>query len=464
MQILNSIKYITGDPEHFNLQHRLLNASLFAVIILNIIALITNIILQLFWGISILNVVTIFLFLTLLIYSRRTKNQRFVEALALSFLILIFTPIMWFTNGGSNSSFQYYIPFIIIGIHVSTTVKARRVLIPMMITVSISLIIIEYFHPEWVVPYDSRFVRYADLVSGFFISLTGIYIFANIYFNQIVEANAKLQLQNDHLTRIKEDLLAYQQKIKKQNIELEENNVKLEELTNTKNMFLSIISHDLRSPFNSLLGLTELLILNRDKVNDPETIRLLNSIHESAEQAYKLVLNLLEWSRLQSERLEYSPERVNLSKLVKNNIDLIRIQAKNKSIDINFDKGVSSCLVYADKNMINTVVRNFISNALKYTRRGGKININCNCNETECEVSVEDNGIGMTEKMLQQLLNTDNKITTKGTAGELGTGLRLMLCKELVSRNKGRITAKSELGKGSTFTLHLPLHSGSYNS
>lgn len=459
MQILNNIKYITGDPEHFNLQHRLLNASIFAVIILNIIALITNVILQLFWGITVLNIVTIFLFIALLIYSRRTKKQHVVEVIALSFLILIFTPIMWFVNGGSNSSFQYYIPFIIIGIHVSTTVKARKVLIPMMIAVSILLIIAEYLHPEWVIPYSSRFVRYTDLISGFFISLTGIYIFANIYFNQIVEANKKLQLKNDHLTRIKEDLLAYQQKIKKQNLELEENNIKLEELTNTKNMFLSIISHDLRSPFNSLLGLTELLILNKDKVNDPETIRLLNSIHESAEQAYKLVLNLLEWSRLQSERLEYSPERVNLSTLVKNNIELVKIQAKNKKIDIIFNNGSSTCLVYADKNMINTVVRNFISNAMKYTRSGGRIDIYCTCNETECEVSVEDNGIGMTHEMLQQILNTDNKISTKGTAGELGTGLGLVLCKEFARRNKGRISAKSELGKGSIFTLHLPLHS-----
>ncbi len=459
MQILNSLKYITGDPEHFNLQHRLLNASLFAVIVLNIIALITNIILQLFWGITILNIVTIVLFLALLIYSRYKKKQRLVEIIALGFIILVFTPIMWFANGGSNSSFQYYIPFIIIGMHVSATEKTRKVLIPLMIAVAISLIIIEYFYPEWVIPYDSRFVRYTDLISGFFISLTGIYIFANVYFNQIVEANTKLQQQNDRLTKIKEDLLAYQQKIKRQNAELEENNIKLEELTNTKNMFLSIISHDLRSPFNSLLGLTELLILNKDKVNDPETLRLLNSIHESAEQAYKLVLNLLEWSRLQSDRLEYSPERVNLNTLVKNNIDLVRIQLKNKNIGITFNNGMSACLVYADKNMINTVIRNFISNALKYTRIGGKIEIHCSCDEKECEVSVKDNGIGIAPEMLQQILNTDNKISTKGTAGELGTGLGLVLCKEFARRNKGRISAESELGKGSTFTLHLPLHS-----
>jgi len=459
MQILNNIKNITGDPEQFNLQHRLLNASLFAVILLNIIALLTNITLQLYPGISIVNIFTVLLFLILLIYSRKSKKQRFVELTALGYLILIFTPVMWFMNGGSNSSFQYYIPFIIIGIHVSVTVRSRQVLIPLMIAVAVLLITLEYFHPEWVISYDSRFVRYADLMSGLFISLTGIYIFANVYFNQVVDANDKLQMQNNHLTKIKEALLSYQKEIKIQNIQLEEKNKKLKELTNTKNMFMSIISHDLRSPFNSLLGLTEILILNKERINDPETLKLINSIHESAEQAYKLVLNLLEWSRLQSDRIEYVPERINLRALVSNNIELVKIQARNKEIDIHFENGMHSCLAHADKNMINTVIRNFISNALKYTRRGGKINILCGCDEHECRVSVQDNGIGIANEMLQQILNTDNKQSAKGTAGELGTGLGLVLCREFAQKNRGRISAESELGKGSTFTLYLPLYS-----
>jgi len=457
MQLLNNLKYITGDPEKFNLQHRLLNASIFAVIILNIVALLTNIILQLYWVMSAISIFTIILFSALLIFSRRKGNQKIVEIIGFGYVILIFTPIMWFVNGGSNSSFQYYIPLIIIGIHVAASVDVRKVMIPLMIIVSVILMITEYLHPEFVVSYNSRFVRYVDLVSGFVISLTGIYVFANIYFNQIVEANSKLKQQNLHLTKIKEDLLSYQQKIKKQNVELEEKNKKLRELTNTKNMFLSIISHDLRSPFNSLLGLTEILILNKDNINDPETLRLINSIHESAEQAYKLVLNLLEWSRLQSDRLEYSPERLNLSLVVKSNLELVKIQAKNKEINISYNNGNYSCLVYADKNMINTVIRNLISNALKYTNRGGEIEIDCKCDGKECSVNVKDNGIGISGEMLKQILDTENKVSTKGTSGELGTGLGLVLCNEFAKRNKGAITVNSELGQGSVFTLHLPV-------
>jgi signal transduction histidine kinase len=365
---------------------------------------------------------------------------------------------MWFFNGGANSSFQYYIPLILVGIHVSGTVKARRILIPLMIFMAMALMVVEYLHPEFVIEYPSRFVRYADLMSGFFISLTGIYLFANVYFNQITEANNKLRMQNQHLTKIKEDLLVYQQKIKRQNSELEEKNKKLEELTATKNMFLSIISHDLRSPFNSLLGLTEILILNKEQINDQETLRLINSIHESAEQAYKLVLNLLEWSRLESDRIEYQPERVNLSTLVKSNIELVKIQAKNKEITIRYNNGIHDCVVYADKNMINTVVRNLISNALKYTNKGGRIEIDCTCSGEMCQVSIKDNGIGISEDLLEQILTDENKMSTKGTTGELGTGLGLVLCNEFARRNKGRISVESKLGKGSTFTLHLPVY------
>jgi signal transduction histidine kinase len=458
MQLLNNIKYITGDPEGLNLQHRLLNASLFAVIVLNIVALLTNFILQLYWVMNVLNIITVFLFSILFFYSRKGGNQRLVEKIGFGFIILIFSPIMWFFNGGSNSSFQYYIPLIIVGIHVSATVKGRRTLIPLMIFMAMALMVVEYFHPEFVTEYPSRFVRYVDLLSGFFISLTGIYLFANVYFNQITEANNKLRMQNQHLTKIKEDLLVYQQKIKRQNSELEEKNKKLEELTATKNMFLAIISHDLRSPFNSLLGLTEILILNKEQINDQETLRLINSIHESAEQAYKLVLNLLEWSRLESDRIEYQPERVNLSTLVKSNIELVKIQAKNKEITIRYNNGIHDCVVYADKNMINTVVRNLISNALKYTNKGGRIEIDCTCSGEMCQVSIKDNGIGISEDLLEQILTDENKMSTKGTTGELGTGLGLVLCNEFARRNKGRISVESKLGKGSTFTLHLPVY------
>ncbi|NPA35485.1 MAG: HAMP domain-containing histidine kinase [Chlorobi bacterium] len=456
MQILNNIKFITGDPEQFNIKHRILNATLLAGAVLFFIVLIANIILQLNWIVNILIIIGIVLFITLYVYSRKTGKYFLPEVLAFGYLVFLFTPIVWFANGGSNSPFQYYIPFFIVGMHVSVSVKTRRILIPSLITISILLIIVEYFHPELVVNYENRLSRYVDLIIGMFFSLTGTYIFANVYFNLLEDANNKLKEKNIKLNKIREEVIAHEKLIKQQNIELEEKARKLEELNRSKDRFLSIISHDLRSPFNSLLGLTEILILNKEKVNNPEIIRLVDGIHESAEQAYKLVLNLLEWSKMHSNRMEYTPVKLNLKKVIKNNIDLAKLQAKNKGVKIQFEDTTGTCIVRADENMVNTIIRNMLSNAIKYTRGGGNVTIKCECNGENCRVDISDTGIGIPERVLKQILDTENKISTKGTSGEIGTGLGLVLCKEFARINKGKITAVSEINKGSTFTLILP--------
>ncbi len=457
MQIIKNIRSITGDPKQFSLRHQILNATLFGGAILLLVVIITDTILQLFWLTRVLNLVAFIIFVALFFYSRKTKESKFAEIAAFTFIVVVFTPIMWVVNGGTHGSFQYFIPFFIVGIHVSASLKTKRVLIPLLILIAISLIIAEYFYPQFVISYPSRFDQYADLMSGFLISLIGIYVYANVYFNQIQEANRQLITQNIKLSKSREEVLVQQKRIKNQNIELKDKNESLEELNKTKDLFLSIISHDLRSPFNSLLGLTEILILNKEKIHNPEMIRLVDSIHESAEQAYKLVLNLLEWSKLQSNRVEYSPMRLNLKKLATSNIELIKIQANNKGIEVNYENGGDGCYVNADENMVNTIIRNLISNAIKYTRSGGKIVIRCNCSGLWCSVSVCDTGIGIPEGTLKQIVNTEYKVSTKGTLGEIGTGLGLVLCKEFAKRNNGKIEVESEVEKGSTFTLLLPV-------
>ena len=455
--MIKNIKSITGNPEQFSTQHRILNSTLFGAAILFLIVSITDSILLLSWYTQALNFVSFLLFTALFFYSRKTRKSKPVEVIGYGFVVFIFTPIMWLVNGGASGSFQYFIPLFIVGIHISASLKTKKVLIPLLIIITLSLIITEYLYPELIVVYSSRFDRYVDLFSGLLISLTGIYIFVNIYFNWIQDINNKLKTQNIQLAKSREEVINQQKEIKIQNLMLEEKNDTLQELNRTKDLFLSIISHDLRSPFNSLLGLTEILILNKEKIKNPEMIRLVNSIHESAEQAYKLVLNLLEWSKLQSDRMEYSPRILDLHKTAANNIELIKIQAKNKGISISFDKGSESCYVNADENMVNTIVRNLISNAIKYTRSGGEIVIRCNCTQTNCSVSISDTGIGIHESTLKQILNTDNKLTTKGTLGEMGTGLGLVLCKEFARRNSGKISIESEVNRGSTFTLELPV-------
>jgi signal transduction histidine kinase len=159
---------------------------------------------------------------------------------------------------------------------------------------------------------------------------------------------------------------------------------------------------------------------------------------------------------MHSNRLEYTPVKLNLKKVITNNIDLAKLQANNKKVNITFENNKEICMVNADENMVNTIIRNLLSNAIKYTQSGGEITISCRCNGSNCNVDISDTGIGIPKDILQHILDTTNNTSTKGTSGEIGTGLGLVLCKEFARINKGSISAVSEVNKGSTFTLSLP--------
>lgn len=231
---------------------------------------------------------------------------------------------------------------------------------------------------------------------------------------------------------------------------------RLRELNATKDKFFSIIAHDLKNPFNDLMGFTQLLSMNIDKYDKSKIENFIKIIHQSSKLAYNLLENLLDWSRTQTGNLNFNPEEICINNLIKENIDLLESTASNKSIviypeiDCNID-------VYADKNMTRTVIRNLISNAIKYTNQGGFIKISAIKKSKFCQINVSDNGMGICEENTSKLFKIDESYTTVGTEREKGTGLGLILCKEFVEKNRGTISVKSELGKGSTFSFTLPL-------
>jgi signal transduction histidine kinase len=165
--------------------------------------------------------------------------------------------------------------------------------------------------------------------------------------------------------------------------------------------------------------------------------------------------NLLEWSRSQTGRIQMKPENIDLYKLVDDNVDFLQNQAGNKKIQL-INKVASPTHVHADDNMLNTVIRNLISNAIKYTGEGGSITVSSYEKDGMVKISVIDTGIGIKPENIEKLFRIDVNYSTKGTADETGTGLGLILCKEFISRNKGEIWVESELGKGSTFKFTLP--------
>jgi len=254
-----------------------------------------------------------------------------------------------------------------------------------------------------------------------------------------------------------ENLILSKQKeeIEKAKIELEHAYHDIHDLNATKDKFFSIIAHDLRNPLGSFKEITRLLHESYDDFSEDDRKEFLEMLKHSSENIHSLLENLLEWSRTQRGTLDFNPVRFNLRDIVENTISLHRINADTKSIHINNDVSPDTFLI-ADPNLMTTVIRNLISNAIKFTPEKGIITIESFAEPESINIFVNDNGIGMTSDIIDKLFRIDVNVTTLGTSKEKGTGLGLILCKEFVERHGGNIWAESKPGEGSKFKIRLP--------
>jgi len=231
----------------------------------------------------------------------------------------------------------------------------------------------------------------------------------------------------------------------------------LVQLNAEKDKFFSIIAHDLRSPFNTIISFSELLQEQIGELNRDAIEKFAGQIKQSSVRAMDLLMNLMEWSRAQTGRMNYTPEVFNLSEMICSAFPLLNDMAKQKSICITLDVD-SVDHVFADKEMIATVLRNLISNAIKFTSRGGNITISSSVKDGQISVSVRDDGVGIPAGMISKLFRIDAGYSTPGTQNEKGTGLGLILCKEFIEKNEGRIWVEREENKGSVFYFTLPMN------
>ncbi len=230
---------------------------------------------------------------------------------------------------------------------------------------------------------------------------------------------------------------------------------KLKELNNTKDKLLSIIAHDLRSPFNSIIGFSELLLDNYKSISNDELEQYLNIINNSSKSTLLLLDNLLNWTQSQTGKIFYNPEKINLSSTIHDLIETCSY-AKIKNISINYNQN-QNVFVVSDINLLTTVIRNLICNAIKFSHVNGEIEIYTLKNSDNVEIIVSDNGIGMSENDKNKLFKPDSSFTTLGTNSEKGTGLGLLICKDFVQKLGGKIWVESEEGKGSDFKFTIPL-------
>ncbi len=236
---------------------------------------------------------------------------------------------------------------------------------------------------------------------------------------------------------------------------LKESEANLRESNKTKDKFFSIIAHDLRGPFNTMLGFSEILNKKFDKYSTIEKKKILCIINEDLQNTYKLLENLLYWSRSQRGIVDFKPETINLYLLSEESIELLSQTAENKSIKL-INQIPEKIYIYADIDMLSTIIRNLISNAIKFTNTGGEIVIKAEYNYKLTKITVSDNGCGISKDIQLKLFDISESISTKGTKNETGTGLGLILCKEFVEKHGGNIWVESEVGQGSSFSFTIP--------
>jgi len=236
---------------------------------------------------------------------------------------------------------------------------------------------------------------------------------------------------------------------------VEQRTSKLLEIVSTNAKFLSIIAHDLRSPFSSIIGILELLKLSLREFNKNEIEEYINTVYNSANNTLTLLDNLLIWAVSQNKEKNFNPVKVNLYELLREEIESLRTVARQKQIAMShsIEPGLN---VTADLQMVKTIHRNLINNAIKYTNINGKISINACELKQFVEVTVKDNGIGISAENQRKLLKIDSFHSTPGTHNEKGTGLGLLLCKEFIELHGGNMRIESEAGKGSRFSFTLP--------
>ncbi len=234
-----------------------------------------------------------------------------------------------------------------------------------------------------------------------------------------------------------------------------ERTMELQHTIKTKDKFFSILAHDLRSPFSGFLGLFDLLLQDPEAVSETEKNNMMLQVYNSGSQLYKLLENLLYWSRAQTKNIKLNPEKLSVNELINENISLQDQYAKNKKIEL-LNEAEQGLYISADRNTTDTVLRNLISNAIKFTKEGGKVKIKASVNNKIVKIIVQDNGIGIPEENLHRLFKVEEKIFTLGTNDEKGTGLGLVLCKEFVELNQGKISVESKVNVGSTFIIELP--------
>lgn len=237
---------------------------------------------------------------------------------------------------------------------------------------------------------------------------------------------------------------------------LNEQFTELKEINATRDKFFSKIAHDLKNPISSFMGVSAFLVKTFQDLSRDEIKQFLDGVNSTAKNLYELLENLLLWSRTQRGLINFHPMNLELKHLIQHNIELLTTTAEVKSISLSYEID-GDHQIFADPNMLNTILRNLISNSIKFTNENGHIVVKAKKIGEYCRISVIDDGVGIPEESISSLFRLEGSVSTVGTKQESGTGLGLIICKEFVDKHSGEIWVDSKIGEGSIFHFTIPL-------
>lgn len=279
-----------------------------------------------------------------------------------------------------------------------------------------------------------------------------------IYENNLIEANKQLNDFNQELLSKQEHIFEQSEKLQIQAQELEYANEQLSELVKTRDKFLSVIAHDLKNPVSVLCGFSELLYFRYNSLEEAKKLKYIESILSSSNNLTNLLDNLLQWARMQSGGIRFTPEKINVLSFLAENIHIFTESIVKKEISLKEQFEIDEqCAVFGDRHMLDFVFRNLLTNAIKFTSRNGHILIVVEKEDDKLNISIEDDGIGIDDSYVDKIFDVGQNKSTQGTEGETGTGMGLILAHDFIKKNNGNIWCESAQGKGSKFYFSVPL-------
>ncbi len=426
-KVKDFIRFVFAEDENFPLEHRLILSSSVIGILISLIGSLINFLLST----SIVAVlIPIFLSLMVLVLYYFIRFKKIFEPVNFPVICISIIGIstIWIFNGGIDGS-NVMPAFVILILGLLIVREQEKIwVITLFLAANISIFLIQFFRPGLITKFPSETDRWIDHLITLIYSSVLIYFIIRFVYNNYNNERMKVL----------------------------ESEKKLIQLNADKDRFLSILAHDLRSPFNNLLGFSEELKENLHNLDKDQIESYVNTINTSVKNTYNLLDDLLTWEKSQQGAIPFNPKNLNLGELCRDILENVKpfSDAKNITVTSFADEKIT---VYADGYMLKTVLRNLISNAVKFTNNGGLVQITADYNHSDLTVSVLDNGVGMTKENISKLFDISQAVTSKGTANEKGTGLGLLICKEFVEKQGGRIWVESEIGKGSNFRFTIPV-------